>query len=301
MITTTTNDILADFKLTASINTITIKTSATIEEIPQEFQAAVKCRSLQKGTQTQASILLNLNKISGDVYCYSRFKELFDMFLNSVGIDEYKITRVDMRFDLFDHGSYEKYAKLNRWLISMLAVKYNVYNTYKTLHLFSQKQLSVAIKNKYFECENYDKTAESRGTDPACDRFEERSKCWTHTDIRKEFEEHWFRRWDEALKMFYQTYQKYNIELERIYIQGKNAYPVQFRSLTDFLIQYQGCIFSNAQMINLLSRFEEVGPDKAVKRADNHKTRYGIEYYDYKTLISAVNEIKRATTEFFDK
>ena len=193
MITTTTNDILADFKLTASIHTITIKTSATIEEIPQEFQAAVKCRSLQKGTQTQASILLNLNKISGDVYCYSRFKELFDMFLNSVGIDEYKITRVDMRFDLFDHGSYENYAKLNRWLISMLAVKYNVYNTYKTLHLFSQKQLSVAIKNKYFECENYDKTA------------------------------------------------------------------------------------------------------------DNHKTRYGIEYYDYKTLISAVNEIKRATTEFFDK
>ena len=130
MITTTTNDILDDFKLTASIHTITIKTSATIEEIPQEFQAAVKCRSLQKGTQTQASILLNLNKISGDVYCYSRFKELFDMFLNSVGIDEYKITRVDMRFDLFDHESYEKYAKLNRWLISMLAVKYNVYNIY---------------------------------------------------------------------------------------------------------------------------------------------------------------------------
>lgn len=294
-------DILTDFKLTASIHTITIKTSAAIEEIPQEFQAAVKCRSLQKGTLTQTSILLNLNKISGDVYCYSRFKELFDMFLNSVGIDEYKITRVDMRFDLFDHESYEKYAKLNRWLISMLAVKYNVYNTYKTLHLFSQKQLSVAIKNKYFECENYDKAAESRGTDPACDRFEERSKCWTHTDIRKEFEEHWFRRWDESLKMFYQTYQKYNTELERIYIQGKNAYPVQFRSLTDFLIQYQGCIFSNAQMINLLSRFEEVGPDKAAKRADNHKTRYGIEYYDYKTLVSAVNEIKKATTEFFDR
>lgn len=107
----------------------------------------------------------------------------------------------------------------------MLAVKYNVYNTYKTLHLFSQKQLSVAIKNKYFECENYDKTAESRGTDPACDRLEERSKCWSHTDIRKEFEEHWFQRWDDALKMFYQTYQKYNTELERIYIQGKDTYP----------------------------------------------------------------------------
>ena len=225
------------------------------------------------------------------------------MFLNSVGIDEYKITRVDMRFDLFDHGSYEKYAKLNRWLISMLAVKYNVYNTYKTLHLFSQKQLSVAIKNKYFECENYDKTAESRGTDPACDRFEERSKCWTHTDIRKELKNIGFRRWDEALKMFYQTYQKYNIELERIYIQGKKrvSCPISFSDRFSYSIPGLH-FFQNAQMINLLSRFEEVGPDKAVKRADNHKTRYGIEYYDYKTLISAVNENKKELLQsFFDK
>lgn len=51
-------------------------------------------------------------------------------------------------------------------------------------------------------------------------------------------------------------------------------------------------------MINLLSRFEEVGPDKAAKRADNHKTRYGIEYYDYKTLVSAVNEIKELLQSF---
>lgn len=34
------------------------------------------------------------------------------MFLNSVGIDEYKITRVDMRFDLFDHESYENTLNL---------------------------------------------------------------------------------------------------------------------------------------------------------------------------------------------
>ena len=35
MITTTTNDILDDFKLTASIHTITIKTSATMKTARQ--------------------------------------------------------------------------------------------------------------------------------------------------------------------------------------------------------------------------------------------------------------------------
>ena len=49
----------------------------------------------------------------------------------------------------------------------MLAVTYKVKNTYRSTNLFTQKQLSVAIKNKYFEIENYDKEAESGGADAA--------------------------------------------------------------------------------------------------------------------------------------
>ena len=52
---------------------------------------------------------------------------------------------------------------------------------------FSQKQLSVAIKNKRFECENYDKEAESGGRDPAYAGLELRSKCLTSNDIEKQF------------------------------------------------------------------------------------------------------------------
>jgi len=52
-------------------------------------------------------------------------------------------------------------------------------------------------------------------------------------------------------------------------------------------------------MIDLLSRFEEVGKEKAKSRAENHKKRYGIEYFSQKDVERAINEIKRATLEFF--
>ena len=84
-----------------------------------------------------------------------------------------------MRFDSFDPEHYRDYAKLNRYLISARAVTYNVQNCYDSRNLFSQKQVSVAIKNKRFECENYDKAAESGGRDPAYARLELRSKCLT--------------------------------------------------------------------------------------------------------------------------
>lgn len=292
--------ILNDYKLTASIHTIQIKTPTVIKTVPKRLQPAVKSIIHKDDKHLETSIIFNLNKILGEVYSYSKFEKLFNIFIRAAGIKEYKITRVDMSFDSFDSENYLKYAKLNRYLISMLAVKYHVYNTYRTLHLFSQKQLSVAIKSKYFECENYDKTEESHGTNIACSRFEERSKSWTHNDIRKEFEEHWFKRWDAALKNYDQTYLRYNDELERIFNEGKNAHPVPFKTIAEFLRQYQDCIFSTAQLVDLLSRFKMIGPDKAKKAADNYKFRNGLECYSKSDLEYAVNEIKRATTAYFD-
>ena len=185
-------------------------------------------------------------------------------------------------------------------MISLLAVTYKVKNAYRTTNLFSQKQLSVAIKNKYFEIENYDKEAESEGADAAKSRLEERSKSWTDKDLKKEFTDGWFRRWDKALENIDAVHKAYNDALEQLYKEDKNAYPTRFRSLTDFLIQYQDCIFCKAQMIDLLSRFEEVGADKAKTRAENHKKRYGIEYFSKKDIQRAIQEVKRATNEFFN-
>ena len=53
-------------------------------------------------------------------------------------------------------------------------------------------------------------------------------------------------------------------------------------------------------MVDLLSRFDEVGPNKAKTRAENQKKRYGIQYFSKKDIEVAINEIKRAILVFFE-
>lgn len=292
---------LKDYKVTASIHTLAIKTNGNMEDVPEVFKEAITSSSRINGKNISTTSIINLNKVAGEIYQYSRFKETLELMMFTTGIcDDYSIVRADLRLDSFNEEYYRAYAKLNRYLISMLAVTYQVRNTYKTTDLFSQQQRSIAIKNKYFECENYDKAEESNGLDIACSRFEERSKAWGDNNLRREFVEHWSDRWDKAAKNIKAVHQKYNDELEKIYKAGKNAFPVQFRTLKDFLIQYQDCIFCKEQMIDLLSRFDEVGVEKAKGYAENFKKRYGIEYFSQKDVKCALAEIKRATLEFFD-
>lgn len=288
---------LEEYNLTGSIHTLAIKSQGIVEDIQEEVSNCITSSSQTKNGTTTTSII-NPNKLVGDIYNYSEFETVFSTILAGAGISDYDIVRADMRFDSYDKEHYRQYAKLNRYLISLLAVTYKVKNAYRTTNLFSQKQLSVAIKNKYFEIENYDKEAESGGTDAAKSRLEERSKSWKDKDLKKEFTDGWFRRWDKALENMDKVHKAYNDELEKIYKEDKNAYPTRFRSLTDFLIQYQDCIFCKAQMIDLLSRFEEVKNPK--NRAENHKKRYGIEYFSKKDIQKAIQEVKRATNEFFE-
>lgn len=289
---------LDNYNLTGSIHTLSVKSPGIVEDIQEEVSNCIVSSSQTKGSPTTTSII-NVNKLIGDVFKYSEFETVFDTILAGAGIGEYAIVRADMRFDSYDSEHYRQYAKLNRYLISALAVTYKVRNAYRSTNLFTQRQLSVAIKNKYFECENYDKHEESNGSDAAESRLEERSKSWSDKDLRKEFTEGWFRRWDKAIQNLTLVQKTYNDALEQIYKEDKHAYPTRFRSLTDFLIQYQDCIFCKAQMVDLLSRF----PDEVknpVTRAENHKKRYGIEYFSQKDVSRAIAEVKRATVEFFD-
>lgn len=69
--------------------------------------------------------------------------------------------------------------------------------------------------------------------------------------------------------------------------------------MTDFLLQYQDCIFCKKQLIEFLERF----PDKIknpVSYAENFKKRYRIEYFSPKDVRFAVSEIMRAAGAFFD-
>ena len=303
--------------MTGSIHTLSIKSPGIVEDIQEDVSKCISSNSQSNNELTTTTSVINPNKLMGDIFSYQEFRTVFNTILGGAGISDYNLIRADMRFDNYEPDHYKQYAKLNRYLISMLAVTYKVKNTYKTENLFSHKQLSVAIKNDYFEIENYDRAAKSELTENheeiAQARLEERTvsrsfrnlyeKCKKSGEdinmkiLKSEFTDGWFARWDKAIKNMDKVQQRYNDELEKIYKEDKNSYPTRFRSLTDFIIQYQDCIFCKKQMIDLLSRFEEVKDPKI--RAENHKKRYGIEYFSKKDVERAIEEVKRATEEFF--
>jgi len=291
---------LQDYQLTGSIHTISVKSPDIVEDIAEEVDKCIVCSSQNKNGKATTTSIVNVNKLMGDIFSYSEFETALETILSGAGINKYDLIRADMRFDSYDKEHYRAYAKLNRLLISLLAVTYQVKNCYRSTNLFTQQQLSIAIKNDYFEIENYDKFEESSGADAAMSRLEERSKKMQHKDLKHEFINGWGIRWNKAIDNFKTVQSTYNDALEKLYLDNRNVYPRKFRSLTDFIIQYSDCIFCKAQMINLLSRFKDEVKDP-ICRAENHKKRYGIEYFSRKDIEFATNEIKRATTVFFDK
>lgn len=291
---------IKDYTLTGSIHTVAVRSMGLVENVPIQIENCITSSTKMKGASEFTTTIINPNKLNGDLYTYSELYSAMATILSAAGIDDYSLIRADLRLDSFDPEHYKQYAKLNKYLISALALTYSVKNCYRSTDLFTQAQLSVAIKNRYFEAENYDKHAESDGMDAAQSRLELRSKQFEAENLPKEFAVRWFVRLDKALGNLDKVQARYNDELFRIYMEGKDARPCQFRTVTDFIIQYQDSIFTKAQLIDLLSRIPEVGPEKAKTKAENHKKRYGIEYFSQKDMCAAVEEIKRATLAFFN-
>lgn len=306
----------ANYSLKGSYHTLEIKSK---EVTPTKNTPVSNCIvSHYNQSQTIATSKINPNKLDGDVLTFTEFKRVFTQILKESGIKEYRITRADMRFDNYNKEHYLAFAKLNKYIISALALAYSVKNKYKTVELIGENQLSIAIKNDYFECENYDREYKSEvtgnTTETAKARFEERTIAkqwrlvnegkftdsgWNFQLLKREFTSGWEKRWKKAkskknLELVQNTY---NDELVKKYNEGKNSYPVQFRSLTDFLIRYQESIFTSMQMVDLLKR---LGVENPEDRAKYHKKTYGIEYFSQADVNFAIKEIKRATKQYFN-
>lgn len=309
-----------NYKLTGSIHTLQIK-SMDIPDVPPQLQECISSSSTKKSNgKIEAISIINPNKLIGDCHSFTEFEDCFSSILEECGVSDYNLMRVDLRLDSYDSDHYRLYAKLHKYLLSCLAVTYKVRNVYKTENLFSNQLLSMAIKSDYIQCECYNREEKSKLTEnheeKAKSRLEERtlSKSWRRIatkkienekkskleDIEREFVTDWSNRWQKAIATanVEAVWSKFNCELAKIYQEDKTAYPVKFRSLTDFLIQYQDCIFCHRQMVQLL---EMIGIENPESRARNHKKRYGIEYFSKTDLKKAVAEIKRATCEFFSE
>ena len=292
------------YRLTGGIHTLEIKVKKDVltpkENRPPWLENCVRNETTSKKEPDVVKLVVNPNRYNGDIYGINLFEESFNTILEGLGVyclDDYEINRADFRMDSFDPEHYHCFAKLNRLLISMLAVTYKVKNCYRTCNLFTQQQLSIAVKNRDFEIENYDKNSESHGMDLAQSRLEERSKRGLGYDLENEFLTNWRHRWEKAMENIDAVYDRYNEELARLYHEGKNSYPQRWISHTDFILHYQDCIFSRKQLIDLLRR---MGVPEPEKKARNIKKNYKLEFFSKEDVRFAIKEIMRSTRAFFN-
>lgn len=304
-----------NYNLTASFHTLEIKTDK-ITPVTKNNIVSNCIKTIINSDGTIVTSIINPNKFQGDIFKFSDFKKVFNTILKENSIHQYRLTRADVRLDNYDEKHYLAYAKLNKYIISALALTYGAKNNYKTLGLLSENQISTAAKNKYFQIEHYDRKVKSNitgnVTEQAKSRLELRSMAmqfkkmnngiglaesdWNFGLLQKEFTSEWAKRLKEAktnLKLVQDTYNDYLIKK---YYEGKISYSVQFRTLTDFIIYYQQSIFTKKQMISLL---EHLGIKNAENRAKYYKKKYKFEYFSQSDIEFALKEILKAINVYF--
>lgn len=305
-------EILAAYELKADIHTFSIKTLDEIKAIDESVEQCIN--SVTKGLNGVTSITINPNKLRGDIFTFSEFCSVVNEIFEKLGVKNYRFTRVDFRFDSYDPQHYRTFAKLNRYLLSAFSVMYTVENSYRTKNMFSQKLLSMAIKNSRFELENYNRAEKSKITgnknEMAQARLEERTVAKAFGELYKdtildnfsllkyEFNVNWVRRWLSVPDYLGCVQDKYNDELEAFYKEESQLPHPEFRNVTEFVMIYQSCFFTRKQLIQFLQRMNNV--KNAEERAKSYKRTYDIEFFSQKDILTAIREIKRATEDFFE-
>ena len=279
-----------------------------VTSIDPEVKKAIKSCSLHKvknKEQYQTYLQINPNKLKGKqklITSYSEYEEALKRILKGVGAElkDFRLSRADMCFNSTDPNCYEDYKKLHRLLICCIAETYSFKNVYQSYDLWTYKSLSVAIKNDNLEAENYDKECENPD-DESKNRLEIRTKkIDAESDLKHEFLELGCHRIEEAIKNFEAVMQHQNMELERLYKEdlAKDKKDRDYLNLTAFLLQYKECIYNSSQMVDLLSRFDEVENPKV--KAENFKKAHHIEYFSMTDLRKVVRHLKRKMKGYFN-
>lgn len=289
----------------AGIHTIS-GTSQQEQQInnPEVLNAVKACSQRKKrNTDTKETYFqVNPNKYIDEkklIGTYSEFLCATDEIMQGIGLSDYKITRADMCFNSDNKEDYLLFKKMHKLLICCMADTYSFKNCYQTFDLWQYNSLNVAIKNDEYELENYDKNAESQGRDTVKNRLELRSKRIKDNDLSQEFAEHWIEKLKKAINNYDSVQKRYNDSLELLYKKDLELPKEkrQYYNLTAFLMQFSDCIFSSKQMVDLLSRFDEV--KNPVNTAKNFKRNHKIEYFSMADLQFVVSVIEQKAQDFF--
>ena len=294
--------------LYAAMHTLSGVTEQEADQVAAEQHPCVKVctrRKVRNEDVQETYLQLNPNKgyEAGEmIRSASEMYQSVMQTLQDVGVEPetFVIRRADLSYNSPNPDDYRSFQKLNRLLICCLAYEYHIDNCYRSEDLWSFDQLSIAVMNTRISVENYDKEAESGGTSEVCSRLEVRSmKLQAGDTLEKEFLYRWPARWSRAIKRRQAVEQRYNDRLEQLYKDDLQRLKRDrhYLNLTAFLMQYRDCIFSNRQMVDLLSRFDEVSDPR--RKARSFKSHHSIEYFSQTDLEVITRALSQASEEYF--
>ena len=274
-----------DYGLTASVHTLQIWIR---EEINQEaLKQLMSIRAIKSYRCSlngeKKFLILNLNKIHGDIFSFREFCQVFTEVKDFLGFQDYHLQRVDFRLDSYEPGFYEKFFKVT------------------------------PLKGPYFQIEYYDRGSKNvvtgNDTEPAQARLEFRSvsKAWTGYRkkyhgmqeikfIQQEFKESWKKRLEKAIEALEPAEDKFNQVLIARRQAGQAESPKKYRNYIDFLRENQELIFTRRQAVRLLKEINVANPKKAV---DNFVDRYRPELFLKKEISKVRQEIQKSTRDYF--
>lgn len=304
-----------DYRLTASVHTLQIWTREEVnqEELKQLMSIRV-IKSYRCSLNGEKKFLvLNLNKIHGDIFSFREFCQVFSEIKDFLGIQNYQLQRVDFRLDNYKAGFYEKFFKVIRYLLSGFDNAFILKNGYKAEDLYSGKNLSLALKGAYFQLEFYDRESKNVVTgnvvEPAQSRLEFRSlsKLWAAYRrkypgmqeiefIQQEFQDAWRKRLEKAIEALEPAEDKFNQVLIARWQTGQAESPKKYRNYIDFLRENQELIFTRRQAVGLLKEIGITNPKKAI---DNFVDRYRPEFFLKKEILKVQREIQKSTRDYF--
>lgn len=269
--------------------------------IKKQYQRQITDPNEPDKTKMNYYLRINLNEAhdGGEmIRSYKQFKDELYELLDDVQAVNFRINRCDIALDSFNDSDYEMFLKVTKLLLCSVAESKDIQNCYHSFNLWTYKSLSIAIKNDSIECENYDKKAASKGLDKAKNRIELRSKR-LNCSLEEEFLVNWFNRLDDAIKYFDAVQTHYNRELMRIWLDdiAKPKKQRDFASLTGFLMTYRSCLFSHAQLVDLLKQIGNVNPELSARR---FKTNHRIEFFSKTDLTEITKGIKRKIRNYFE-
>lgn len=303
------------YKLRGSIHTFQIVTEEDIDlealKYLMEVHAVAFFRVSVDGSKK--ILVLNLNKIKGDIFSFVEFCRVFEEVKNFLGINGYHLQRCDFRLDSYEKDFYKKFFKIHRYLLAGFNSAFSFRNAYEAQTFFSKEPLSLALKGRDFQLEYYNRATKSFVTgnisEPAQARLEIRSlsRIWGRyrkkypeveelNFIKQEFQKAWTKRLEEAIESLETSENQFNGILLNKWQEDQTSGQKTYRNHNDFLRENQEQIFTRRQAVRLLAQMEIRNPKKAV---DNFVDRYKPELFLKREVLKVRQEIQKSIKEYF--